>query len=103
MRKTPPDDKQRLKHILSAIADVEQFTAGVDYETYMQNYLLRLGLTRLVEIIGEASGHLSRGLRSEFNEVEWVAIKGMRNILFTSTLELITKYSEIRLNRTFRF
>ncbi|MCY7350980.1 MAG: DUF86 domain-containing protein [Cytophagaceae bacterium] len=47
----------------------------------MQNYLLRLGLTRLVEIIGEAAGQLSRGLHGEFSEVEWVAIKGMRNIL----------------------
>ena len=34
-----------------------------------------------MEIIGEAAGHLSRGLRSEFSDVEWAAINGMRNIL----------------------
>lgn len=43
--------------------------------------MLRLGLTRLVEIIGEAAGQLSRSLRGEFSDVEWAAIKGMRNIL----------------------
>jgi uncharacterized protein with HEPN domain len=33
-----------------------------------------------MEIIGEASNHLSAELKSKFSEIEWAQIVGMRNV-----------------------
>jgi uncharacterized protein with HEPN domain len=73
-------DKQRLQHILQAINDIESFTTGISYDEYAENYMLRLAVVKLFEMIGEASGHLSDNLKEEFSEVEWTVLKGMRNI-----------------------
>ena len=47
----------------------------------MQDLKLRLALTKLVETIGEAAATIDRGLKKEFDEVEWAILKNMRNIL----------------------
>jgi len=47
----------------------------------MKNSMLRHALVRLLEIIGEASNHLAEDLKSEFSEIEWVSLKGLRNVL----------------------
>jgi len=73
-------DKQRLQHILQAINDIEGFTTGVSYDEYSENYMLRLAVVKLFEMIGEASSHLSDNLKQEFSDVEWSVLKGMRNI-----------------------
>ena len=33
-----------------------------------------------MEIIGEASNHISAELKSKFTDIEWVQIVGMRNV-----------------------
>ena len=33
-----------------------------------------------MEIIGEASDHISDEIKTKFSEIEWAQIKGMRNI-----------------------
>jgi uncharacterized protein with HEPN domain len=34
-----------------------------------------------MEIIGEASNHISEELKALFTDIEWNSIKGMRNVL----------------------
>ena len=43
--------------------------------------MLRHTLVRLLEIIGEASNNLTIELKNEFSNVEWSALKGLRNVL----------------------
>ncbi len=43
--------------------------------------LLNLGLTRLVEVIGEAASRVPADLRARIPEIEWRRAKGMRNRL----------------------
>jgi uncharacterized protein with HEPN domain len=33
-----------------------------------------------MEIIGEASDHISEEIKTQFSEIEWSQIKGMRNV-----------------------
>jgi uncharacterized protein with HEPN domain len=47
----------------------------------MKNSMLRHALVRLLEIIGEASHNLTIDLKTEFSDVEWGALKGLRNVL----------------------
>ena len=50
-------------------------------EIFSQQSLLRNACVKQLEIIGEASDHLSLELKEKYSDVEWNQIKGMRNIL----------------------
>ena len=41
---------------------------------------MRFACIKQMEIIGEASNHLSAELKSKFSEIEWAQIVGMRNV-----------------------
>lgn len=48
-------------------------------ERFLQEELLRDGVVRQLEIIGEASRNLSREFREKHPEVPWSQIIGLRN------------------------
>ncbi len=74
-------DKTRISHILEAITQIQQFTEGITYDEYKQDLKLRLALTRLVEIMGEAATYVSEETRIRFADVEWTLLNRPRNIL----------------------
>ena len=41
---------------------------------------MRFASIKQMEIIGEASDHISGEIKAQFSEIEWNQIKGMRNI-----------------------
>ena len=46
----------------------------------MNNSMMRFACIKQMEIIGEASDHISEEIKIKFSEIEWAQIKGMRNI-----------------------
>lgn len=42
--------------------------------------MMRFACIKQMEIIGEASSHISAELKSKFSDVEWAQIIGMRNV-----------------------
>ena len=52
---------------------------GVDRLAFEQQRLLQDGVTRQLEIVGEASRQLSEAFRDRHAEVPWRAIVGMRH------------------------
>lgn len=42
--------------------------------------MMRFACIKQMEIIGEASGHVSDEIKIKFTNIEWKQIKGMRNI-----------------------
>ena len=73
-------DKIRLKHILDAIEEIEKYLLEVDFPIFIQNSMMRFACIKQMEIIGEASNHISDELKSKFTDVEWAQIVGMRNV-----------------------
>ena len=73
-------DSARLKHILDAIAEIESYLIEVDYDAFLNNSMMRFACIKQLEIIGEASDHISEEIKSQFTEIEWSPIKGMRNV-----------------------
>lgn len=73
-------DKVRLQHILDAIQEIESYLVDVDFDTFLQNSMMRFACIKQMEIIGEASDHVSDEVKAEFTEIEWGQIKGMRNV-----------------------
>ena len=73
-------DKVRLHHILEAIIEIESYLNDADFETFMENSMMRFACIKQMEIIGEASNHISEEVKNRFSDIEWSQIVGMRNV-----------------------
>lgn len=58
------DDIVYIRHILDAIARVEEYLRGVDEANFKRRSLTQDGVIRQLEIIGEATKRLSPELRA---------------------------------------
>src|ERR1035437_4670133 len=73
-------DKVRLQHSIEAIQEIENYLNAVDYDQFMSNSMMRFACIKQLEIVGEASNHISDDIKSRFIEIKWAQIIGMRNI-----------------------
>jgi uncharacterized protein with HEPN domain len=78
---TPPDDVVRLRHLREAAEKAIGFAAGHTRASLDDDELLRLGLTKLVEIVGEAAKQISEPTRARHADVPWSAAARMRDRL----------------------
>lgn len=73
-------DHVRLKHILDAILDIESYLVKADFSEFQNNSMMRFACIKQMEIIGEASNHISDEVKLKFSSVQWSQIIGMRNV-----------------------
>lgn len=73
-------DKIRLKHILDAIEEIEKYLSEVSFSAFIENSMMKFACIKQMEIIGEASNHISEELKSRFTDIAWAQIVGMRNV-----------------------
>jgi uncharacterized protein with HEPN domain len=73
-------DKIRLRHILDAIIEVENYSLDTDFSGFMKNSMMRFACIKQLEIIGEAGNHISNEIKASFSTIEWSQIIGMRNV-----------------------
>ena len=74
-------DKARLMHIVDSIHLIENDIDGITYEDFINKPLLRLGVVKVFEIIGEAARHLSDETKNKHQEINWRDMIGLRNFL----------------------
>jgi len=74
-------DKERLGHILDAIAEIEGYTANVEIKNFIANSMMRFATIKQIEIIGEAANYITQATKDRFSGVAWKQIVGMRHIL----------------------
>ncbi|MCF0038649.1 HepT-like ribonuclease domain-containing protein [Dyadobacter fanqingshengii] len=86
-------DKVRLLHILEAINYIGTFIEGKIIDDLYKDPMLRFAIERQLEIIGEATNHLSENLKSDNPEIEWRKVTAFRNFIiheyFGVDLELV--------------
>ncbi len=73
------DDQVYLGHILDTAAKIQSKTRGLTRQEYDADENLRLALTHLLQIIGEAARSISQEFKDAHPEVPWKAIVGMRH------------------------
>ena len=76
-----PDDRWRAQHMADAAEQALAFVQGRRRADLDTDAMLRLALTRAVEIVGEAAAKVSDAGRTECRDVPWAQIVGMRNRL----------------------
>jgi uncharacterized protein with HEPN domain len=77
---TQPDDV-RLRHLVAAAEKAVNYASQRSREDLDTDELLRLALTKLVEIVGEAAKQVSDGTRDQYPDVPWSAAARMRDRL----------------------
>ena len=77
----PPEDEVRLRHLVESANTALRFVQGRSRSDLDSDEMLRLALTKLVEIVGEAAKQMSPATRAEYSTVPWSAAARMRDRL----------------------
>jgi uncharacterized protein with HEPN domain len=73
------NDSLYLAHMLEMARKVVAKIAEIGREEYDKDENLRLAITHLIQVIGEAAGRVSQPTRLAYPEIPWREITGMRN------------------------
>jgi len=95
------DYKLYLYDLKEAIDKVESFTEGLTSEEFAKDVKTVDAVTRNLQVIGEAAGHIPKRIKEKHRNIDWRGMVGMRNILvhesFGVRLEIIWKTIRERL------
>ncbi len=72
-------DAVYLADILSAAADLREFTRAASLEEFCSNKTLRYAMLHALTVIGEASSKVSAELKERHGEVLWQRVSGVRH------------------------
>lgn len=76
-----PPDEIRLRHLVEAADKAISYAANRSRADLDEDELLRLALTKLVEIVGEAAKQVTAETRERYPQVPWAAAARMRDRL----------------------
>jgi uncharacterized protein with HEPN domain len=74
------DDRERLRDIEEAIEKIEKYVS-IGYEAFVEDERTQVWIIHHLQVIGEASNHLSDELIEQNRDIPWADIVGLRNIL----------------------
>jgi uncharacterized protein with HEPN domain len=74
-------DRERLEHIVEAIANILDFADGKTKEELEANKLIYYGIVKNIEIVGEAAYKLTNAFRRQHPGTPWDVIMKMRHVL----------------------
>jgi len=75
------DQLGRLRDVREACSLIEDYMFGVSSEEFLKDTEKQDAVIRRIEIIGEATAHLSEATRSQLPALPFRQMRGMRNIV----------------------
>ena len=95
------DDRVALRHMLDYARTARRMVSGRTRQDLDTDEMLRLALTRAIEVIGEAGARLSTIGREKHPKIPWAQIIGARNRLIhaynTVSLDILWKIATLDL------
>ncbi|HEX7313638.1 MAG TPA: DUF86 domain-containing protein [Pyrinomonadaceae bacterium] len=76
-----PSTRERLEHILDEERFLLDNSRGVDWDSFVNDEVLKRAFVRSIEIMGEAVKQIPDSVRQQYPGVDWRAIAGMRDRL----------------------
>ena len=77
----PRDWKLRLEDLLEALARVEGYVQGMNFETFAKDVRTQDAVIRNFGIIGEAANHVPDAIRTAHPGVPWPQMRALRNLV----------------------
>jgi uncharacterized protein with HEPN domain len=88
----PKDWTIRLEDMLEAAEKIARYTDGMaELAALSANDMAVDAVIRNVQIIGEAARHIPNDVQARYPDVDWMGMRGMRNIL-------VHQYGSVRLD-----
>jgi uncharacterized protein with HEPN domain len=75
------DDLAFIEHILLCIEKIQEYTKDLTDQDFKNNELIQDAVIRNIEIIGEATKKIAKDLKSQYREIPWKEMSGMRDKL----------------------
>lgn len=75
------DFKLYLEDILTSCQRITEYTAGLNYDRFINNTLVYDAVLRNIEIVGEAAKQVPDEIKEQYPGVDWRCIAGMRDIV----------------------
>jgi uncharacterized protein with HEPN domain len=82
------DWRDRVRDILDAIAEIQQFTRGMDYGTFKEDDKSIRAVEMNFIIIGEAANQIPEEVEEKYITIPWTLMRAMRNRIGMFTLKL---------------
>jgi uncharacterized protein with HEPN domain len=74
-------DAASLWDMVQAIHRIQEFTANLSREAYLESTLIQSAVERQLEVLGEAARRLSVDIRQANPDIDWLNIIGLRNVI----------------------
>jgi uncharacterized protein with HEPN domain len=88
---SPRDWRDRIRDILDAIAEIQKFTHGMDYETFCNDDKSIRAVEMNFIIIGEAANPIPEEVEEKYPAIPWGLMRAMRNRIVHGYFEVDEK------------
>lgn len=78
---SPRDWRERVQDILEALAEIQSFTRGMDFDSFSADTRTQKAVELDLIIIGEAATHIPDEIEQEYPQIPWSLMSAMRNRL----------------------
>ena len=78
-RRKSVDFRDSLDDIIEMIADIREFTKGLNLGKFKKDKKTVYAVIRCLEVIGEASKQIPSSIKKDYAQIPWEEIAGMRN------------------------
>ena len=76
---SPRNWKDRIRDILDAIAEIQKFTKGMDFESFKDDDKSIRAVEMNFIIIGEAANQIPEEIEEKYTAIPWSLMRAMRN------------------------
>lgn len=75
------DDREFVQDIKEAARRIELYLGGMSYRDFLKDLRTQDAVVRNLEIMGEAAKKISRALKTEYPDIPWKSLAGVRDRL----------------------